>query len=154
MLRLNAASTVRSGLSGWTPKTKIQNSILKHPSALTRHIAVLTEAIKNDAELYGGLKTIDSLPGPRVFPILGNLEHIKTNFLKMHITQLEDGKKYGPMYKDQILATPAIVVQDPDLCQEVYRAEGKLPHRDFSLIFEEFLREKERLQLPKSFVAL
>jgi len=153
-MRLQFAKKVRSGLIGWTPSTKIQNCVSNYRSTLARHIAVLTEAMKNDAELNGGLKSIDSLPGPRLFPILGNLEHVKTSFLKIHITQLKDGKKYGPMYRDQILATPVIVVQDPDLCQEIYRAEGKLPERDFAFIFEEFMEERENRKLPKSLLDL
>ena len=86
--------------------------------------------------------------------MVGNLEHLKNNFLKIHTTQLKDAKKYGPMYKDQVLMTPGIVVQDPEMCEEIYRAEGKLPHRDFSIAFGEFMKERQRYNLPKSLLDL
>ena len=124
----------------------------KYPSIFARNIAVLTEDLKNEAERNGGFKSMDSLPGPRTLPFLGNLEHLKTGFVKMHGIQLNDAKKYGPMHKDQILMTQAVVVQDPDICKEVYNAEAKLPYRDFSILLGEFMKEKRRRKLPKSFV--
>ena len=125
----------------------------KHRSIIVRNIAVLTEDLKNEAE-RNSLKSVDSMPGPRTFPFFGNLDYIKTDFLNMHITQLNYAKTYGPMYKDQIFGTPIVVVQDPDICKEVYRAEGKLPQRDFSLAFGEFMKERDKLQMPKSLIQL
>ena len=138
----------------WKSIAPIQNTVSRYPIIWTRNIAVLTEDMKKDAEIHGGLKSMDSLPGPRTFPILGNLEHIRTKFMKMHITQLKNAKKYGPMYKDKFFRNNAIIVQDPDICKEVYRAEGKLPHRDFSISLREFLKAREKMQLPKSLLDL
>ena len=156
MKRLHFTKRVKFVLTGWplTKKLPLRHISSKYPSIFARNIAVLTEDLKNEAERNGGLKSMDSLPGPRIFPFLGNWEHIRTGFLKFHITQLEGAKKYGPMYKDQVFTNRAVVVQDPEICKEIYRADGKLPQRDFSLSFGEFMEERERLQLPKSFIQL
>jgi len=154
MRRLKFAKAARLGLMGWKSTTDIQNAGSKYQILLTRNIAVLTEEMKKDAEINGGLKTMDLLPGPRTFPVLGNLEHIKTRFNKMHITQLNDAKKYGPMYKDKILMKQIIVVQDPDICKEIYRAEGRLPHRDYTINLDAFFKERQKYNLPKTFTQL
>ena len=154
MLRLKVAKAARTGLLGCKSTVEVHNTVSRYPIMLTRNIAVLTEELKKDAEINGGLKTLDSLPGPRTFPVLGNLEHIKTRFNKMHITQLNNAKLYGPMYKDQILMRHNIVVQDPDICKEIYRAEGKLPQRDFSIALGEFMKERQKYKLPKTFADL
>ena len=132
----------------------LQNTASRCPISWTRNIAVLTEDMRRDAEEHGGLKSMDSLPGPQTFPIVGNLDYIKRKFTKMHITMLNNARKYGPMYKDKIFRNSAIVVQDPEICKEVYRAEGKLPHRDFSLSLGEFLKAREKMHLPKSLLDL
>ena len=156
MRRILSASKVGFVLTEWASVTErpLLRITAKHPNISAKHIAILTDDIKNEAEKNGGLKSIDSLPGPRTFPVVGNLEHLKNNFLKIHTTQLKDAKKYGPMYKDQILMTPGIVVQDPEMCEEIYRAEGKLPHRDFSISFGEFMKERQKYDFPKSLLDL
>jgi len=151
MLRFEFAKAARSGLMGCKSTTEIQNTVSKYQILLTRNITVLTEEMKKDAEKDGGLKTMDSLPGPRLFPIVGNLEHVKKGFTKLHITQLNDARKYGPMYKDQMFTRRAVVVQDPEICKEIYRAEGKLPNRDHSLSLGAFVKERRKYNLPKSF---
>jgi len=154
MVRLQFVNTSRFGIMRWKSIAPIQNTVSRYPIIWTRNIAVLTEDMKKDAEIHGGLKSMDSLPGPRTFPILGNLEHIRTKFMKMHITQLKNAKKYGPMYKDKLFRNNVIIVQDSNICKEVYRAEGKLPHRDFSISLREFLKAREKMQLPKSLLDL
>ena len=154
MLRFKLGKAARSGLMGWKSTTEIQNTVSRYSLVLTRTITVLTEELKKQTERNGGLKTMDSLPGPRAFPVLGNLEHVKTKFNKMHITQLNDAKKYGPMYKDEILMKKVIVVQDPDICKEIYRAEGRLPHRDYTINLDAFFKERQKYNLPKTFTQL
>ena len=133
---------------------RLWRTTAKHRNTSERHIAILTDDLRNEADKNGGLKSIDSLPGPRTFPVVGNLAHLKNRFLKIHITQVEDAKKYGQMYKDQVFMIHGVVVQDPEICEEIYRAEGKLPQRDFSLAFGEFMKERRKHNLPKSFIDL
>ena len=135
-------------------KRTLGHTTSKYPIIFARNIAVLTEDLKNEAERSGGLKSFDSMPGPKTYPVVGNLEYLKAGFLKIHEVQLKDAKKYGPMYRDQIFVTRGVVVQDPEICKEVYRAEAKLPYRDFSRSIGELLRERQRLNLPKSFIDL
>ena len=136
-------------------ESQLCHTIPKYQNVVAaRRIAVLTEEMKEKAELIGGLKSIDSLPGPRVFPILGNLNYFKNRGLNIHLTQLRDAKKYGAMYKDKILKARLIVIQDPDICKEIYRAEGKFPHRDFSSSFGVIIEENRKAELPKSFIEL
>ena len=151
MLRFEFVKKARSGVMGWKPTKEIQNTVSKYRLLLTRNITVLTEEMRKDAEINGGLKTMTSLPGPRLFPIVGNLEHVKKGFKKLHLTQLKNAKKYGAMYKDQLFTRRAVIVQDPEICKEIYRAEGKLPHRDHSLSLGEFVKERRKYNLPKSF---
>ena len=156
MMRLHLTGRAKFVLKRWPLATErpCWHITSKYPNIIARNIAVLSQDLKDEAERNGGLKSMDSLPGPITFPFFGNLEHYKTDFLKMHITQLKDAKKYGPMYKDKIFTTPVIVVQDPDICKEIYRAEGKLPGRDFSLGFREFMKERQKLQMPMSLLDL
>ena len=156
MLRLRSASKVGRILTQWISgkERSLLRMTAKHPDTQARHIAILTDDLRIEADKNGGLESIDSLPGPRTFPVVGNLEHLKNRFLKIHITQLKDAKKYGPMYKDQILMTHAVVVQDADIGKEVYRAEGKLPYRDFSFALGEFLKERRKQGKPESFADL
>jgi len=136
-------------------ESQLWHTIPKYQNVVAaRRIAVLTEEMKEKAELIGGLKSIDSLPGPRVFPILGNLNYFKNRGLNIHLTQLRDAKKYGAMYKDKILKARLIVIQDPDICKEIYRAEGKFPYRDFSSSFGVIIEENRKAELPKSFIEL
>ena len=154
MLQSKVAKAARFGVLGCKSTIEIQNTVSSYPVLLTRNIAVLTEEMKKDAEINGGLKSMDSLPGPSTLPVLGNFEHVKTRFKKIHITQLKNAKKYGPMYRDQVLMRRGIVVQDPDICKEIYRAEGKLPLRDFSISLGEFVKERQKYNLPKTFADL
>ena len=156
MKRFHSMGRVKFILTDWPLTTKLppRHISSKYRNVIARNISVLTEDLKDEAEKNGGLKSMDSLPGPRTFPLVGNLEHLRTGFHTIHIAQLKDAKKYGTMYKDQVFGTPAVVVQDPDICKEICRAEGKLPQRDFSLAFGEFMKERQRLQMPKSFIDL
>ena len=46
------------------------------------------------------LRDFDSLPGPKLWPLLGNLEHLKKGITMTHEVQLEMVRKYGPVCKD------------------------------------------------------
>lgn len=93
----------------------------------------------------------EDLPGPTLLPFIGNVNYLKDGFTNMHITQLEAARKYGAMYKDKIFGVKSIVLQDPELCEEVYRAEEKWPYRDFSSNVGALVEERKRHGLPKSF---
>ena len=152
MIRSLPAKRIRVALTGWLLATGGITS--KYPSIFTRNIAVLTDDLRDEWKKNGGLKSMESLPGPKIYPFVGNLGYLKTDFHKMHNIQLEDAKKYGPIYKYHIFKIRAIIVQDPDICKEIYRAEGKMPMRDFSLSFREFMKERHKLHLPKSLLEL
>ena len=135
--------------------SQLWHAVPKHQNAVVaRRIVVLTEEMKEKAELNGGLKSIDSLPGPKAFPLLGNLDYFKNRGQNMHITQLRDAKKYGAIYKDKIFKANVIIIQDPEICKEIYRAEGKFPYRDFSSSFGIIMEENRKAELPKSFLEL
>ena len=88
-------------------------------SPFTRNIAELTDKTKAESGRNGGLKTIDSLPGPKLYPLIGNVKHFQNGLSKIHITQYEGAKKYGPVYRDCLFGTSMIMVQDPEICKEV-----------------------------------
>lgn len=107
-----------------------------------RNIAALSAEIqRNSAEI----KDYESLPGPKLYPFVGNPDYLKDGFKNMHLTQLGHVRKYGPFYKDKILSTDIVVLTDPEVAEEVYRSEDKWPFRDFSTVLGVFFEEREKL---------
>ena len=100
------------------------------------------------------LRDFDSLPGPKLWPVLGNLEHIKSGGKLSHEVQLEMVRKYGPVCKDSLLGLRNVLISDPTIGEEIYRAEGKYPFRDFSFALGEFFEERKNLGLQPSIIQL
>eukprot|EP00112_Aurelia_sp_Birch-Aquarium-sp1_P021491 Seg5807.2 transcript_id=Seg5807.2/GoldUCD/mRNA.D3Y31 product="1 25-dihydroxyvitamin D" protein_id=Seg5807.2/GoldUCD/D3Y31 len=117
-----------------------------------RNIAALSAEIqRNSAEI----KDYESLPGPKLYPFVGNPDYLKDGFKNMHLTQLGHVRKYGPFYKDKILSSDIVVLTDPEVAEEVYRSEDKWPFRDFSIFLRVFFEEREKLLgMSKSIVQL
>ncbi|XP_065051327.1 1,25-dihydroxyvitamin D(3) 24-hydroxylase, mitochondrial-like [Rhopilema esculentum] len=100
------------------------------------------------------LRDFDLLPGPKLWPILGNLEHVKNGGKLSHEVQLAMARKYGPVCKDSLLGLRTVIISDPTIGEEIYRAEGKYPFRDFSYALGEFFEERKNLGLQPSIIEL
>ena len=76
-------------------------------------------------------KPFKSIPGPRGYPLIGNIEYIdiftQPNREKKPFNALP--KLYGPIVRLKILHQTMVIVSDPDLVEQVCRSEGKLPCR-------------------------
>ena len=65
------------------------------------------------------LRTIDSLPGPRPWPLAGNLPNMRP--LSIHRTVEDWSKRYGPMFKITVGRTPMLVLAGHELVNAVLR---------------------------------
>eukprot|EP00475_Leptophrys_vorax_P007209 TRINITY_DN1456_c0_g1_i2.p1 TRINITY_DN1456_c0_g1~~TRINITY_DN1456_c0_g1_i2.p1 ORF type:complete len:517 (+),score=97.44 TRINITY_DN1456_c0_g1_i2:113-1663(+) len=76
-------------------------------------------------------KGIDDMPGPYVFPLIGNLpQMIRDNIvlregLNRSLVQM---KEYGTLWKFKIGSFYMVCVFDPNDYEKVFRAEGRNPH--------------------------
>eukprot|EP00795_Rhopilema_esculentum_P012775 gene12775-3508_t len=118
-------------------------------SLVKRQITLLSQATNTN-----DLHDFDSLPGPKLWPVLGNLEHLKKGVTMTHEVQLEMVRKYGPVCKDSLLGLRTVIISDPTIGEEIYRAEGKYPFRDLKFAFGEFFEERKNLGLPPSILEL
>ena len=65
-------------------------------------------------------RAVADLPGPRAWPVVGHL--LQFDEPRMHL-QLEDwSRKYGPLYRLRFLRTDVVVVSDPELVLQAFRA--------------------------------
>ncbi|XP_048734358.2 1,25-dihydroxyvitamin D(3) 24-hydroxylase, mitochondrial-like [Ostrea edulis] len=77
------------------------------------------------------LKTIDDLPGPRGYPVVGTAPEYfrKANRGQMHEVQRRFHRKYGSMFKEKLGPVTNVSIADPDIVEELVRKEGKYPLR-------------------------
>lgn len=75
--------------------------------------------------LYLSTRTKDSfssMPGPVRLPIFGNVQF---NFPRLHLQFTEFAKKFGDVYRIQILSQSAIVINSYEAMKEAYSKNGK-----------------------------
>jgi cytochrome P450 len=65
-------------------------------------------------------RQIADLPGPRPWPVLGNLPQVKLPSVHQAIEQW--ARDYGPLFKMQFGATPVLVVADHEVVAQILRA--------------------------------
>ena len=152
MLKTILTKTMKCPVAVSSSKFGISVFSSKSPRLFARNITALSDKIHAEASANGELKTMDSMPGPKLYPLIGNLKHFQNGLNKLHITQLEETRKYGPIYRDSLFGTTMVMVKDPEVSKEVYRAEGKFPIRDFSFGLRVFFEERAKMELPKSII--
>lgn len=76
-------------------------------------------------------KTIQDLPGPNGYPIIGTASEYfrKPNRGQMHEVQRRFHAKYGRIFKEPLGPVTNVSIADPKLVEEVMRNEGKYPSR-------------------------
>ena len=60
---------------------------------------------------------LDKLPGPKPFPIVGNVLQMDIGHLFVYLAEL--GNQYGGVFKIRFFTKPVVVVNDPQLIHEV-----------------------------------
>lgn len=63
----------------------------------------------------------DPLPGPRSWPILGNSFQI--DFKHLHVSVTHMVKKYGTIFRINLMGQTAVVISDPDILRKAYGSE-------------------------------
>lgn len=101
-------------------------TVCLQPSAcMSSSAASKLQSKSNDA------KPFSEMPGPKGFPFLGNVlampKYVKKGY--SFINMQEAFKKYGPVYKENLLAVDLVNVCDADGVERVHRLEGKFPRR-------------------------
>jgi hypothetical protein len=84
------------------------------------------------------MKSFKSIPGPKAWPLLGNLHEYtvskKYDFLKLDKNGLSKYKEFGPVVKEEIVSgLPIVWIYDPVDIKAMFKAEGKFPSRRYSL---------------------
>ena len=76
--------------------------------------------VSDRSETQARPRAVTDLPGPRAWPLVGHL--LQFDEPRMHL-QLEDwSREYGALYRLRFLRTDVVVVADPDLVLQAFRA--------------------------------
>ena len=94
-------------------------------------------------------RSFEEIPGPKLWPIIGNVKHVKNKPSNMHLTFLEACKEHGWFYRDNLYGTKLVLIADPQIAEVLFRDEEKWPYRDFSNSFRVFFEERRALGLAK-----
>ena len=65
------------------------------------------------------LRSIDELPGPRGWPLLGNLPQVR--MAHIHQDMERWSRQYGPLFRVRLGPTPLLVVADHDIVNALLR---------------------------------
>ena len=83
-------------------------------------IFVDVSALKAATPATAETRSLDSLPGPKGLPLVGNLHQMDPT--KVHRTFEAWAEQYGPVYKLQMGPQRAVAVSDPHMINELLRA--------------------------------
>nr|QUF59381.1 cytochrome p450 CYP3047A1 [Brachionus angularis] len=93
------------------------------------------------------LKTYDEIPGPKGYPIVGNLFSIKelggeftTNRFDKFVQELYN--QYGELVKWSILGHKQIFIYNPDHAKLVFQVEGQIPIRPVVIPWQIYSKRK------------
>ncbi|HVO88085.1 MAG TPA: cytochrome P450 [Casimicrobiaceae bacterium] len=103
--------------------------------ASTVRVEACAEA-RGGARRSGELRTLDDLPGPRGWPLLGNLPHLEV--ARAHTILSRWASEFGPFYRFRVAHRNAVAIADPDLINEVLR-DRPVRFRRISLIKDAIL---------------
>lgn len=83
------------------------------------HVLVDTSAPASGDAGAGALRTLDDLPGPRGFPLLGNL--LQLDLARLHAVLEDWVREHGDTYLFRIARNRVVVTSAPDLMRDVLR---------------------------------
>jgi cytochrome P450 len=75
-----------------------------------------------DLKLAGGhIRSLDTLPGPKGIPFVGNLLQLDMKAQRMHQVLEAWSRAFGPLYRVKVMRQRALVVSDAELIHQVLR---------------------------------
>ncbi len=83
-------------------------------------IFIDVSALKDASRGIAGTRSLDGLPGPKPFPLVGNLHQISPT--KVHLVLQGWAEQYGPIYKLQMGPRRAVAISDQHMINELLRA--------------------------------
>jgi cytochrome P450/nitrite reductase/ring-hydroxylating ferredoxin subunit len=89
-----------------------------------RAIFVDVSALSHAPRRVSATRKLDSLPGPRGLPFLGNV--LQLDVPTLHLTLERWAAKYGPAYLFRLGPKPVVVFSDPKWCEQVLRARPEI----------------------------
>ncbi|KAL6063233.1 hypothetical protein QOT17_011718 [Balamuthia mandrillaris] len=87
---------------------------------------------KTSSTSKADLKPYEAIPGPRGYPIVGNLiEFLRYpgGLRKMHMKMDDMVKTYGPLVRYDLFGSKRLLLADADEVARVHQAAGKVPRR-------------------------
>lgn len=108
------------------------------------------------ADLSGGVLSLDKMPGPKGWPILGDvLSYLRNSDFKAMMTELQDlFDKYGSVFKRKLGGFTVVYVKDPKDVEVVFKADGKYPTRTPFGSMEVDRKYRRSRNLPQSMAVL
>ena len=90
------------------------------------------------ADLPEGIRSFEEMPGPKGWPILGDLlNFLRNSEFKPMMAELKSlFGKYGPIFERNLMGATVVCVKDPKDVEVVLKADGKYPVRPMA----QFLR--------------
>nr|AKH03533.1 cytochrome P450 302A1 [Paracyclopina nana] len=93
------------------------------------------------------MKPFSSIPGPRSWPLIGNLHEYtvskKYDFQRLYKNGLSKYREFGPVVKEEIVSgLPIVWIFDPQDVKAMFMAEGKFPSRRSHLALEHYRKSK------------
>lgn len=116
---------------------------------LLRHSRPMTSMSRAPQKEVTHARNFEEIPCPKLWPIIGNMKHVKNKPTKLHTTLLEGCKEHGWFYRDSLYGTKLVIIADPQSAEVLFRDEEKWPYRDFSDSFGIFFEERKALGLAK-----
>ena len=145
-----SATNLKISFDAITAATRTHGRITKQSSTfLGRSRPMTSVSTAPQKEGTTAARSFEEIPGPTLWPIIGNLKHIKNKPTNMHRTLLEACKEHGWFYRDSVYGTKMVIIADPEIAEVLFRDEDKWPYRDFNNSFRIFFEERRALGLAK-----
>jgi cytochrome P450/nitrite reductase/ring-hydroxylating ferredoxin subunit len=112
--------SIESGAREGGPQCLTAYPIVERDRAIFLDISALTGPPRRVI----ATRKLQSLPGPRGLPFLGNIHQLDVPTL--HLTLECWAAKYGPAYLFRLGSKPVVVLSDPKWCEQVLRARPEI----------------------------
>jgi nitrite reductase/ring-hydroxylating ferredoxin subunit len=87
--------------------------------------------LSGDAKLAKAKRVLEDLPGPKGWPLLGNLHQL--DLPKLHLILEAWAEKYGQAYLFRMGTRPVVTISNPTWCEQMLRARPETFRRDANM---------------------